>query len=91
MQMQELQIKQKEVALKEKKLITDAAAKADELKLKEAEIQSKEAIAGMNAQIKVAQEDKSRTIKEKEFAVKTGVDMAHKRALLLKETKPKGE
>jgi len=88
LQMQELQIKQKEVALKEKKLITDAAAKADELRIKEAEINSKEQIAGMNAQIKVAQADKAQALKEKEFAVSTGVDMAYKRAALLKKEKP---
>jgi hypothetical protein len=88
LQMQELQIKQKEVALKEKKLITDAAAKADELRIKEAEIMSKEQIAGMNAQIKVAQADKAQALKEKEFAVSTGVDMAYKRASLLKKEKP---
>jgi hypothetical protein len=91
LQMQELQIKQKEVALKEKKLITDAAAKADELRIKEAEIASKEQIAGMNAQIKVAQADKAQALKEKEFAVSTGVDMAYKRAALLKKEKPTKE
>jgi hypothetical protein len=96
MQMQELQIKQgqlqlkaKETEIKEKKVTVDAAAKADELKLKEAEIKSREAIAGLNAQVRVAQEDKSRANQEKEFAVKTGVDMAHKRALLLKDNKTK--
>lgn len=96
MQMQELQIKQgalqlkaKEAQIKEKKVITDAAAKADELKLKQAEIESREAIAGLNAQVRVAQEDKSRAVQEKEFAVRTGVDMAHKRALLLKNNKTK--
>ena len=86
----ELQIKQQETALKQKKVTIDAAAKADELKLKEAEIKSREAIAGLNAQVRVAQEDKSRANQEKEFAVKTGVDMAHKRALLLKDNKTKG-
>jgi hypothetical protein len=91
LQMQELQIKQKEVAIKEKKMITDAAAKADELRLKEAEIVSKEQIAGMNAQIKVAQADKAQVLKEKEFAVSTGVDMAYKRAALLKKEKPTKE
>ena len=86
----ELQIKQQEAALKQKKITIDAAAKADELKLKETEIKSREAIAGLNAQVRVAQEDKSRANQEKEFAVKTGVDMAHKRALLLKDNKTKG-
>jgi len=92
MQMQELQLKAKEVDIKERKLMADAAAKADEIRIKEAEIESREQIAGMNAQIKVAQEDKVRATKEKEFAVSTGIDMAHKRALLNKpQTKPKGE
>ena len=91
LQMQELQIKQKEVQLKEKKMVTDAAAKADELRLKEAEIMSKEQIAGMNAQIKVTQADKAQALKEKEFAVSTGVDMAYKRAALLKKEKPTKE
>jgi hypothetical protein len=89
MQMQEIQIKQGELDIKKKKLTVDAAAKADELKLKEEDIKSKERIAGLNAQIKVSEDAKNRTKQEKEFAVKTGVDMAHKRALLLKENKPK--
>ena len=91
LQMQELQIKQKEVAIKEKKLITDAAAKADELRIKEAQIQSTEKIAGMNAQVKAIESDKMRALKEKEFAVSTGVDMAYKRAALLKKEKPTKE
>ena len=91
LQMQELQIKQKEVAIKEKKMVADAAAKADELRIKEAEIHSREQIAGMNAQIKVGQADKAQALKEKEFAVSTGVDMAYKRAALLKKEKPTKE
>jgi hypothetical protein len=87
LQMQELQLKGKEVEIKEKKLIADATAKADELKLKEAEITSRERIAGMNAQIKVAQDDKNRSAKEKEFTVSTGVDMAFKRSQMNKKDK----
>ncbi len=62
----------------------DAAAKADEIRLKEEEIQSRERLAGMNSQIKVIEDGKNRALKEKETAVKTGVDMAFKRAQLLK-------
>jgi hypothetical protein len=43
----------------------------------------------MQAQIKVMEDDKNRSLKEKETAVKTGVDMAFKRAQLLKGNKPK--
>ena len=85
MQMQELAIKDKEVSIKERKLIADATAKADELRLKEEEIKSKEKIAGLNAQIKVSQDDKNRMAKEKEFTVATGVDMAFKRAQMSKK------
>ena len=86
-QMQDSQTKAKEVQIKERKLIADAAAKADELRLKEEEIQSKERIAGLNAQIKVSQDDKNRAAKEKEFTVATGVDMAFKRAQMSKKDK----
>jgi hypothetical protein len=66
-QMQELQLKGKEVELKEKKLMTDAAAKADELRIKEKEITSRESIAGLNAQIKVLEDQKNRALKEREL------------------------
>ena len=68
-----------------------AKVRAWETAMKEAEIESRERIAGLNAQIKVSQDDKSRATKEKEFAISTGVDMAHKRALLLKPNKPNKE
>jgi hypothetical protein len=90
MQMQELQLKAKEVDIKEKKVITDAAARADELKLKEAEIKSRETIAGMNASIKTAQDDKNRQAKQEEIGVKLGAEMAHKRALM-SQNKPTKE
>jgi hypothetical protein len=91
LQLQDQQRKNKETEIKEKKLMMDAAAKADEIRLKEAELQSKERLAGMQAQIKVIEDDKNRALKEKETAVKTGVDMAFKRAQLLKSNKLKGE
>lgn len=66
LQMQDQQRKNKETELKEKKLIADAAAKADEIRLKEKEIESRETIAGMNAQIKVIEDAKNRALKLKE-------------------------
>jgi len=44
----------------------DAASKADEIRLKEQEIQSKERLAGMNAQIKVIEDAKNRAAKLQE-------------------------
>ena len=56
-QQQELALKAQEVQIKQKKLMADAAAKADQLKIEEERIQSQERIAGMNAALKV-QKDK---------------------------------
>jgi hypothetical protein len=69
LQMQDQQRKNKETEIKEKKLMTDAAAKADELRLKEEQIASNERIAGMNAQIKVIEDAKNRGLRltEKEI------------------------
>ena len=91
MQMQELQIKQGELDIKKKKMMADAAARADEINLKRDKILSDEKIAAMRETVKSTQDDKNRVAKEKEFAIATGVDMAHKRALLLKPNKPTKE
>ena len=91
MQMQELQIKQGELDIKKKKMMADAAARADEINLKRDKILSDEKIAAMKETVKSTQDDKNRIAKEKEFAIATGVDMAHKRAVLLKGNKPQGE
>jgi hypothetical protein len=42
-------------------------------------------IAGMNAQIKVAQEDKGRMAKEQEIGAKLGVDLAKSKAQLMRQ------
>ena len=79
MQQQELAIKGKEVEVKEKKLMADAAAKADQLQIERDRIASQERIAGMNAQIKVAQDDKNRRSKEEEAGARMGIDLAKSR------------
>jgi hypothetical protein len=66
LQMQDQQRKNKETEIKEKKLMMDAASKADEIRIKEQEIQSKERLAGMNAQIKVIEDAKNRAAKLQE-------------------------
>jgi hypothetical protein len=96
MQQQELQIKQAEVAIKEKKLLADSAARADQLQIERDRIKSQEMIAGMNAQIKVAQDDKSRASKEQELGAKLGIDLAKSKAQLMaqqnrQQTPKKGE
>lgn len=76
MQQQELQIKQMELDIKNRKLIADATAKADQLAIERERILSQEKIAGMNAQIKVISDDKSRQAKAEEIGAKLGIDMA---------------
>jgi hypothetical protein len=76
MQQQELQIKQMEVDIKNRRLIADSTAKADQLNIERERILSQEKIAGMNAQIKVLSEDKTRQAKAEEMGAKLGIDMA---------------
>jgi hypothetical protein len=92
MQQQELQIKQAEVAIKEKKLMADSAARADQLQIERDRIKSQEMIAGMNAQIKVNQEDKGRAAKEQEIGAKLGIDLAKSKAqMMMQQTSKKGK
>jgi hypothetical protein len=56
MQQAELQLKAKEVDLKEKKLAADAAAQADKLELEKARIDAQKEIAGMQVGAKAAAE-----------------------------------
>jgi len=76
MQQQELKIKQMELDIKNRKLIADATAKADQLAIERERILSQEKIAGMNAQIKVIADDKNRQAKAEEMGAKLGIDMA---------------
>jgi hypothetical protein len=80
MQQQELQLKMKELELKIQKQQIDAAAKADQIRLEEARIQSQQAIAKMqidaqtrNLRAKLAQE-------EEIAGAKLGVDIAKDKA-----------
>jgi len=63
LQAQELQIKQKDLDLKAKKIVADAAAKADQLQVERDRIRSQEAIAGMNASLKVQKDNKDLQVK----------------------------
>ena len=89
LQMQELQLKGREVDIKEKKAMAEAAAKADELELQKQKIESTEKIASMNATLKDLQTKQALQVKQEESGVKIGMDMAHKRALL-QNTKKEG-
>jgi hypothetical protein len=76
MQQQELQIKQMDAQTKQKKVITDAAAKADQIELERARIASQEKIAGMNIGAK-AQNDKANLAARQQIdGLRVGVDVA---------------
>jgi len=83
MQQEEIAIKKGELQIKEKKLMTDAAAKADQLQVERDRINSQEKIAAMNATIKVNEDAKNRLSKESEMGAKLGIDLAKSRAQML--------
>ena len=92
MQMQELQIKQGELDLKKQKLSVDAAAKADELRLKETEIQNKSQLEGTRIGADSAKTRLQLDAKNQLDGLRIGSDIAHKRAQLAaqKDKPPKG-
>jgi len=76
LQQQEMQLKAKEVDIKERKLIADSAAKADQLEIEKSRIESQEKIAGMQAAIKSQKDQADRQAKTEMEAVKLGMEMA---------------
>ena len=76
MQQQELQLKQAELDIKNRKLIADATAKADQLDIEIQRIESQEKIAGMQVGAKVAKDRADLNAKQQLEGVKIGVDIA---------------
>jgi hypothetical protein len=80
MQMQELQIKQGELQLKQQKMQTEAAAKADQLRIEESRIEAQKEIAAMQVGASAAAaRDKLKQQMESE-GVRMGIDAAKHRA-----------
>lgn len=75
-QQRELALKAKEVEIKEKKLMADAAAKADQLKLEEQRINSQEKIAGMNAALKAKKDQADLEAKQTTEGFRMGMEIA---------------
>jgi hypothetical protein len=73
---QEAQRKAKETEIKEKKLAIDAAAKADELTLKEAELQAKTEIAGVKAVTELTKERERLAQQEELEGFRVGAEIA---------------
>jgi hypothetical protein len=76
MQQAELQIKAKEVELKEKKLLADAASKADQLDIERDRIATQKEIAAMQAGIKLFTEQANLDADQKAQAAKFSLDLA---------------
>jgi hypothetical protein len=89
MQMQELQIKAQDVQRKAKKDALDAAAKADELRLREQEIQDKKEIEGTKLGIQVAKSKDDAQRETEREGVRMGIDVAkHKAQMNAQANKP---
>lgn len=80
MQQQELQLKAKEVDLKQKKLLTDASEKADRLNIERERLAVQERIAGMNVGAKIATDKANLSAKQQEAKLRIGVDIAREMA-----------
>jgi hypothetical protein len=76
MQQAELQIKAKEAEIKERKLMADAAAKADQLEIERERIAAQERIAGMQTGAKIATDRANLSAKEQEAGMRMGIDIA---------------
>ena len=90
MQQQELQLKAKEVDIKEKKLQIDAAAKADQQDIDRERIAAQKEIAGMQVGAKVANEKAQLASKDQIEGLRIGSEIARNQAQMGKPNK-KGE
>jgi hypothetical protein len=88
MQQQELQIKMQEVQRKQKKDVMDAAAKADELKLKEAALDAKQQADGMRIGVDIKKHQAQQAAQQEAEGVRMGVDIAKHKAQMQRGNKP---
>jgi hypothetical protein len=80
MQMQELQIKQGELQLKQQKQVTDAAAKADQIRIEESRIAAQKEIAAMQVGAQVAAKRDQLNKQQETEGMRMGIDAAKHRA-----------
>ena len=80
MQQQELQIKQQELQLKQQKLQVEAAGDADELRLKERQIEGNLELEGMKVAIDMEQSKAKMAADQERAGVQMGIDIAKSRA-----------
>jgi hypothetical protein len=80
MQQQELQLKAKDLELKEKKMMTDAAAKADELDLKKEQLQAEMQLKGTELGLKTRESQAKFQADNEREGLRIGADIARTRA-----------
>jgi hypothetical protein len=76
MQMKELELKGREIDLKEKKLLLDATAQTDKLDIEEKRIAAQTQIAGMQVGAKVATSQAQLSSQQQEAGLQMGIDIA---------------
>jgi hypothetical protein len=76
MQMQELQLKAQEVAIKKAKMQADAAGKADQIEIEKSRIAAQKEIAAMQVGAKAQKDKMDLTAKQHLEGVRMGVDIA---------------
>ena len=90
MQMQELQLKAQEVALKQKKIAVDAAGKADQIEIEKSRIEAQKEIAAMQVSAKAQADKMNLSAKQELEGVRMGVDIAKtKDQLRMQQTRSK--
>jgi hypothetical protein len=80
LQMQEIQIKQQELELKKQKLATDAAAKADELHLREQEVNGRLELDALKVGAQIRESQAKAQFDQERAGVQMGADIAKSKA-----------
>ena len=91
MQQQELQLKAKDLELKEKKMMTDAAAKADELELKQERLQAEMQLKGTELGLKTRESQAKFQADNEREGLRIGADIARNRAEQALRTREKNQ
>lgn len=76
MQMQELELKKQDLALKAQKLMIESAEKNDRIELEQQRIAAQKEIAGLNAGVKVATDKANLSAKQQEAGLRMGIEIA---------------
>ena len=97
MQLQELQLKKQEISIKERKMVTDAAAEADKLELEKQRIAAQKEIAAMQTGAKVKTDKETLLAKQQLEGMKIGAQIGQQKAQMeaqksnQNQQKPKGK